>query len=51
VRNPEWQCPAILKFTEEYSAFGEWVFCEEAIQDIDGSLIDTAGCEWAPLPQ
>jgi hypothetical protein len=52
VRHPEWGCPALLKLTFEFSpATGDWVFCESVLQDIDGGLISTAGCEWALLPE
>jgi hypothetical protein len=51
VRNPAWECLAVMKYTEEYTAYGDWMFCESALQDIDGSLVDTSGCEWAPIPE
>ena len=50
VRHPEWECPAVMKWTDDYSVSGEWVFCESAIAEIDGALIDLSGCEWTDLP-
>ena len=50
MRHSEWECPAVVKFTEEYSPLGEWVFCETALAEVDGAIIDLEGCEWAPLP-
>lgn len=44
-RHPEWECPAVMKFEGD-----GWMFAETALQDIDESLIDTDGVEWALLP-
>lgn len=50
-RHPEWQCPAIVRWTDEYDGLGEWVFCEELLAEADGSIFSTEGMEWAMLPE
>jgi hypothetical protein len=48
MRSEEWLCPAVMVWDTTYN---EWRFAEEALQDIDGSLVgDLADIEWAPLP-
>lgn len=47
VRHEEWQCPAVVAWNDVYN---EWCFAEEALQEMDGSLISLDGFEWALLP-
>jgi len=51
VRHPDWECPAIVKWSEEFDASGEWLFVESALAEIDGGVAELDLIEWAAIPE
>ncbi len=51
VRNPKWDCLAVMYFLEEESWSG-WAFAENLLHEVSDPLDndEIALCEWAEIP-